>query len=217
MSKQAVKTLEVSVPEMRSFGIADLRAADEGSFIIGHPVVYGQKTSVCDLFHEVIERGALDNCDFGDVVFSINHDGRRIPLARSRRNNSGSTMQVGVDEKGLFIKADMDIENNADAKSLYSAVKREDVSGMSFVFFIGEERWEGLDTDMPVRHIQRISKILEVSAVNHPAYDGTDINARGTFMLDNAAKVLEHARIKPEDPEKQIEMEKLKTQILMKG
>jgi hypothetical protein len=206
-------------PVVRSFGIDDLRAVDEGSYIEGHPAVYEQITNIGDWFKEVIERGAFDECDFDDVLFSANHNWQEIPLARSRRNNGNSTMLLRLDDRGLYIKANLDIENNSEAKSLYSAVKREDINGMSFIFYVGEERWEGLDTDMPIRHILKIARVREVSAVNFPAYTGTDINARDPRALDNAAMVLDNARSKLDNSknEQELEILKLRSQILMKG
>jgi uncharacterized protein len=179
---------------IRSFGMPDVRAGDEQGTIEGHAAVFGQKTSIGGWFYEIIERGAFDSTDFDDVLFSTNHDLRKIPLARSRRNNSNSTMQLTIDEKGLFIRATLDIENNNDAKSLYSSVQRGDLDGMSFIFYVQEEKWEDLDSDMPTRRIQKIKKVIEVSAVTFPAYTGTDIHARDKQALDNAKLALDNAR-----------------------
>ena len=119
-----------------------------------------------------------------------------IPLARSRRNNGNSTMKLTPDADGLnldFVK--LDTENNSDARSLYSAVSRGDITGMSFMFFVDGENWENLDSDHPTRHITAISRVLEVSAVTWPAYDSTEIYARSEHSaLENAKSVLEKAR-----------------------
>ena len=123
MTTKNKKLPVIEEPVIRSFGIADLRAVEEGSYIEGHPAVYGQLTDIGGLFFEIIERGAFDECDFDDVLFSANHGWQeKIPLARSRRNNGNSTMVLQLDDKGMYIKAELDIENNAEAKSLYSAV-----------------------------------------------------------------------------------------------
>ena len=107
-----------------------------------------------------------------------------IPLARSKEFNDNSTMKLQVDEKGLYIRAKLDIENNLDSKTLYSSIKRGDIDGMSFAFIISDESWENLDLDMPLRRIKKISKVFEVSAVNSPAYTSTDISARDKEALD---------------------------------
>lgn len=178
----------------RNFIFADMRAVDDGKpMIVGHAAVYGQEAVIAGLFKEVIVRGAFDETDFEDVLFSTNHDLRKIPLARSRRNNANSTMELRLDNDGLFVRANLDTENNADARALYSSVNRGDIDGMSFIFYVEEERWEGLDSDMPTRYIEKIRKVKEVSAVNFPAYTGTDINAREA-ALDSAKTALDNAR-----------------------
>jgi len=203
----------------RCFGVSDMRAVENESIIDGHAAVYGQTTNIGNWFYEVIERGAFDGCDFDDVLFSANHDLQMIPLARSRRNNGNSTMLLQIDDKGLYIKATLDVGNNSESKSLYSSVGRGDIDGMSFIFYVKEERWEGLDTDMPTRHVLKIRKVIEVSAVNFPAYTGTDINARDQQVLDNAARVLDNARSELDNSKngQELEVLKLQNQILMKG
>ncbi|GKX29018.1 hypothetical protein SH1V18_14980 [Vallitalea longa] len=212
MNKKQLPTKDMEV--IRSFGFPDIRASEEGTYIDGHAAVYNQRTNIGDWFYEVIERGAFQDTDFDDVLFSANHEWHKIPLARSRRNNGNSTMQLNVDEKGLYIKADLDVDNNTEAKSLYSAVKRGDINGMSFIFYVEEERWTDLDSDMPTRYISKIAKVREVSAVNYPAYEGTDINARDKKALDNAKSTLDNVKelenSREQNEQRSLELEKIK-------
>ena len=201
--------------ECRVFSMPDLRAVPEGSVIDGHAAVFGQRVSIGNWFYEVIERGAFDKTDFRDVLFCINHDMRRIPLARSRNNNQNSTLQLSVDDKGLAIKATLDVERNAEAKALYSAVDRGDMGGMSFMFRVNGEFWKDLDSDMPTRHITDIARVIEVTAASFPAYDGTDINARDQHGLESPAGVLESARSRLESQKnEQAEIRQLKDALL---
>lgn len=173
---------------------AEFRVDEEtGNTIIGRPIVYDQKTNL-GYFEEVIERGALNGANLKDVLFFVNHDTSKIPLARSRNNNKSSTMQLRVNNNGLEIEAKLDVENNSEAKSLYSAISRGDITGMSFMFNIDEEEWENLDSDLPLRHIKKISIVREVSAVCFPAYEATSINARDKVALDNAKMTLDNVR-----------------------
>ena len=180
--------------ERRSYSF-EVRAeeSEQGSIITGRPIVYNSRTDI-GFFDEIIESGALDNTDLTDVRFLVNHDTSRIPLARSRRNNGNSTMQLSVDEMGMAIRVKLDTENNAEAKSLYSAVERGDISSMSFMFSIDDEEWENLDSDHPLRHIRSIGTVVEVSAVTFPAYESTEINARSKEALDNARSAVDTAR-----------------------
>lgn len=180
--------------ERRSYNFDVLAEETEsGNIITGRPIVYNSKTDL-GFFDEVIESGALNNTNLTDVRFLVNHDTSKIPLARSRRNNGNSTMQLTVDDQGMGIRVVLDTENNAEAKSLYSAVQRGDITGMSFMFGVDDEEWEDLDTDHPTRHIRSISSVVEVSAVTFPAYESTEINARSKEALENARSALESAR-----------------------
>lgn len=169
---------------------------ENGDYITGRPIVYESKTDIGGFFEETICRGALDGADLTDVRFLVNHDLSKIPLARSRRNNKNSTMQLSVDDKGLAIRVNLDTDNNADAKALYSAVKRGDLSGMSFLFEVGQERWEDEDSEYPKRFVEKILTVIEVSAVTFPAYEDTEISARNKEALENAKRALENARAK---------------------
>ena len=180
--------------EKRSFSF-EVRAeeTEEGNIITGRPIVYDTRTDI-GCYDELIERGALDRTDLTDVRFLVNHDFSRIPLARSRRNNGNSTMFLSVDDQGMNIRVTLDTENNAEARALYSAVQRGDISGMSFCFSVSDEEWDDLDSDHPTRRIKAISSVVEVSAVTFPAYDSTDIQARSREALENARSAVETAR-----------------------
>lgn len=169
---------------------------DDGIKILsGRPIVYNSPTDIGGWFEEVIERGALDQTDLTDVRFLVNHNTDMIPLARSRRNNGNSTMQMRVDQDGLFLeKVMLDVEANADAKALYSAVERGDLDGMSFMFSVEEEEWDYADPDYPTRRITKIGSVVEVSAVTWPAYDSTYIDARSNEALESAKAALERAK-----------------------
>ena len=121
-------------------------------------------------------------------------------------------MQMEIDEDGMAIRVDLDTENNADARSLYSAVERGDISGMSFMFTVNEDRWEDLEGEHPKRSILSIGRVFEVSAVTFPAYTSTSITARGlSDALESAKASLESAKAE----KREIERRKQKIKILM--
>lgn len=205
--------------ERRSYNFEIRADENEGTAIItGRPIVYNSKTDL-GWFDEVIELGALDGADLTDVRFLVNHDVSKIPLARSRRNNGNSTMQFSVDQQGLNLDwVKLDVENNSEARALYSAVQRGDISGMSFMFSIDQERWEDLESDHPTRHIEKIGSVVEVSAVTFPAYDTTSIDARSKEALESARSAVETARQQNAQSleSDKLELLKLKTETLSK-
>lgn len=191
--------------EIRMFRF-EIRAENDeqhGNYITGKPIVFNARTDL-GAWDEIIDAGALDDADLKDVRLLVNHNIDMIPLARSRNNNANSTMQMMVVDDGMDIRANLDTENNTDAKNLYSAVSRGDLDGMSFMFSVDGEKWEDLRSDHPTRHITRISKVFEVSAVTFPAYEQTSIEARGLAdALDSGSAALENARHNADMIEKQ--------------
>lgn len=201
--------------ELRTFDFEVKAEQNEehGHFLTGRPIVYGQRTNIGP-YDEIIENGALDSTDLKDVRFLINHNVDMIPLARSRNNNENSTMQMSVDADGMEIRVDLDTERNADAKSLYSAVERGDISGMSFMFIVDKDSWDNADTDHPVRHVRSIRKVFELSAVTFPAYAQTTIQARGlSETLDSVPESLESERTRLAELRLAKEKLKLKARI----
>ena len=181
-----------------------------GDHIVGRPIVYNSRTDL-GWFDEIIEGGALDKANLKDVRFLVNHNTNMIPLARSRNNNENSTMQLEVDKDGMSIRVNLDTENNTEARNLYSAIKRGDISGMSFMFTVDDEEWEDLQSDHPTRHIRKIGRVFEVSAVTFPAYESTEISARDKEALDSAKAALESVRSQSLESDKEaLELEKAK-------
>ncbi len=213
MSKKKTGALPPLERRNYSFEVRAEQDEQHGNVIVGRPIVYNSVTDICGMFAEIIEPGALDGADLTDVRFLVNHDISRIPLARSRNNNDNSTMLLTVDENGMGIRATLDTENNSDARALYSAVSRGDISGMSFMFSVADERWEDENTDYPTRHILKIASVIEASAVTFPAYPDTEIDAR-SGALENARAALESARKtarkKPEGDAAALELAKAK-------
>lgn len=183
---------------------AEIRAAgadaeSTGHIIDGLAAVYEQETRITDIvgqeFIEVIRAGAFDDTDLDDVRLLINHDFNGIALARSRRNNKSdkpNTMQVTPRDNGLKFSADLDTANNEQARAAYSAIDRGDMDGVSFCFFVSPEnqRWSKRD-GVDFREIFKVDRVIEISLVNFPAYEGTNINSRS---LDSDRRALENAR-----------------------
>lgn len=202
--------------EIRAFDF-DVRAEENeqhGHFLSGRPIVYGSRTNL-GWYDEVIEAGALDQTDLRDVRFLVNHNVDMIPLARSRNNTDNSTMQMTVDGEGMAIRVDLDVENNTEARNLYSAVSRGDITGMSFMFIVDGDSWDDVDSDHPTRTIRNIKRVMEVSAVTFPAYEATSITARGlSDALESAKDSLESERRRLREVEQKKQRIRILTEVL---
>jgi HK97 family phage major capsid protein len=150
--------------EKRSY---EIRAADKPLKLEGIAVVFNQPAQIGNTT-EVIAPEALRGVDLSDIVLITNHDGAGIPLARSPK-----TLSLEITEKGLEMRAEL--PDTEAGRAVYEAVKRGDLSQMSFAFDIGDITF---DEATQTRTITQISKIYEISIVNYAAYKQTSIQAR---------------------------------------
>lgn len=195
----------------------EARAEGEEGVIVGRPVVFSSWTDL-GYFDEIIEPGALEGTDLSDVRLCLNHDTSYV-YARSRRGNPNNTMTLNPNEAGLDIEARLNLAGSPKAQDYFSAVSRGDMSGMSFMFSVAEDRWENIDTDHPKRHILKVASIVEVSCVTFPAYAATEIYARSKEALESARSQLENERRQSDkssaEADHTLELEKAKTRILV--
>lgn len=191
----------------------ELRAEEAENLkkIFGKPIVFGKEAVIGDSWREVMMAGCLDEADLSDVLLLVNHDDRKIPLARSRA--SKRTMDISVDETGLSFTAELDTESNADARAVYSAIERGDITGMSFAFRVAPDGDDWIfeeNNDLPLRVIKKIEIVHEISIVSKPAYKDTFVFTRAES--EGLTEVRELAKKKAES---ELEMAKLKALALI--
>lgn len=165
---------------MKELRIAELRAADpagDSSLILnGRPIVYDQPTTIKAPFGEyieIIQRGALEKADLSDIRLLYNHDMSKIPLARTPK-----TMSFALDSAGLTMRAEL--PETEEGKSVYTAVRRQDLSGMSFAFKVPKGGSQ-FDAKTNIRTITKIEKVYEFSICPFPAYPQTSVEARAAI------------------------------------
>jgi HK97 family phage prohead protease len=124
-------------------------------------------------FWEVVDRTAFDDTDMSDVIMQYNHEGR--VFAR----NSNGTLDVLIDDNGLFIEADLG--GTEIGRQLYEEIRGGYTDKMSFGFTVTGESEEREKDENGItkytRHITSVGKLYDVSAVSIPANDGTSISA----------------------------------------
>lgn len=145
----------------------EIRAADSPLTLEGVAVVFNQPAQVGGVT-ETISPEALRGVNLSDIVLITNHDGASIPLARSPK-----TLTLTVTERGLEMCAEL--PDTEQGRAVYEAVKRGDLSQMSFAFEIGDSTF---DKAAQTRTITAIRKIYEISIVNFAAYKATTVSAR---------------------------------------
>lgn len=160
--------------EFRNLSEIEVRDSNDGQKIVGYAAVYGQKTEILPGWNEVIEPGAFDNvlATNPDTVATVNHDDTHV-LGRT----VSGTLKLSTDDKGL--RYEITPPDTQVARDTVALLKRGDLRGASFGFVCGgHDSWthdaDGSDT----RHIHGFEKLLDVSVVTRPAYEGASAQVR---------------------------------------
>ena len=175
---------------------AEFRADSESGLIVGVPIVFDTPTDIGGWFQETICKGAIDAKTLrNDVGFYFNHDLNSKKIARSiiPVDKLGG-MDFTISDEGVTMRVNAN-RKRSDVNDLYLSIEDGVIDGMSFMFGVAEERWEDENTDYPKRFITRIEPVIEVSAVNYPAYKSTSINvARGDLLTESDKAVIGQLR-----------------------
>lgn len=175
---------------------AEFRADETSGLIEGVPIVFDTPTDIGGWFQETIVKGAISKDVIKDVRFFWNHNIDEKAIARTviPLEKLGG-MELHIEDDGVKMLANPN-RKRTDANDLCLAIEDGVINAMSFMFGVAEERWEDEDTDYPKRFITRIDPLIEVSAVNFPAYATTSINARGDAATEIDRAVLEKIQTK---------------------
>lgn len=149
----------------------EMREDGDGTHFVGYAAIFDSPSEPMP-FIEYVKRGAFSKTinDGADVRLLINHEG--VPLARSK----SGTMTLIEDERGLKVMADLD-PSNPDAARVMSAMRRGDISQMSFAFRTIQDKWSD---DKMVRELREV-QLFDVSVVTYPAYEQTIIELRNAM------------------------------------
>ena len=186
--------MEKAVKEIR---LVDMRATeDEGMIVEGYAAVFDTVTNL-GWMNEVIDRHAFDNADMSDIVMKYNHEDSVLPMARTR----GGSLQFNIDDHGLKIRAKL--PDTSVNKDIYTLIREGVLSKMSFAFTVKSEEY---DYDTDTRKILEFDKIFDVSVVDVPAYETTEIYARSKEEYEEEKRKYE---------EKKIAFEKQKLELIL--
>ena len=162
-------------------------------------------------YTEVIDEKAFDETDMSDVVLRYNHNDSFMVLARTRNKS----LNLSVDEKGLMIDATLQ-DDITDHKNIYNAIKSGLIDKQSFAFTVEEDDY---DYDTDTRTIKKIGKLFDVSVVDQPFYNSTDVSvarSENNEFLEKRQELREEHEKQLEEEKKQEELRKAKDELLSK-
>lgn len=171
--------------------LAEVRFEEtEGKMILeGYAIVFEEETLIGSEergFKEVISRSALTETFMKDVPLKYNHMDSFLILARTKNKS----LTLSVDNIGLKVRAELiDTHSNED---VYKMVRSGLLDKMSFAFTVKKQSWDR-SGDIPVRRIESIDRLYDVSVVDLPAYEGTSIYSRSLDLVETELRALEEA------------------------
>ena len=174
------------------------RQLDDGStiedmIVEGYAFKYDSETVLYETengfqYREVIEKGALEGADLSDVPFKYNHNDGVFIVARTRNGS----LELIPDDVGLFIRARfIDTQTGRD---FFKMIQERLIDKMSFAFTESSDYSEEYGENFVTHHVRQFRRIWDVSGVDIPAYDATEIYARSIAVLEKRrGEVLERA------------------------
>ena len=185
MDKKELAMKEMRISELRAL---DITEENKDMIVEGYAAVFETETDL-GWCKEVISRNAFNNCNMSDCVLKYNHNDNCLILARTRNKS----LELTVDNKGLKIKANLiDTTQNRD---IYKMIKAGLLDKMSFAFSVRKQEW---DYENDVRRITEISQLFDVSVVDVPAYETTEIYARSKEDYKKEKEQYKHEKLEKE-------------------
>lgn len=175
------------------------KSEDEKMEIKGYAAVFDSPETYG--YTEVIAPTAFDDADMSDVVLRYNHNDSFMVLARTRNKS----LELNVDEKGLFMNATLQ-DDITEHRDIFNAIKSELIDKQSFAFTVDEDTY---DYDTDTRTITKIGKLFDVSVVDQPFYNATDVSVARDVKNDEFLAKREELR-------KQEELKRAKNALLSK-
>lgn len=183
---------------------------DDGKMEIkGYAVVFNSPETYD--YTEVISDKALDETDMSDVVLRYNHNDSFMVLARTRNKS----LKLEKDSTGLMIDATLQ-DDITDHRNIYNAIKSGLIDKQSFAFSVEEDEY---DYETDTRTITKIGKLFDVSVVDQPFYNATDVSIarnQNNEFLEKRAKLREEYEKEQERKKQKEILEKRKQEVLAK-
>jgi len=171
-----VKDCEVRYAQLRAEGDDNLRR------LVGHAAVFNIRTDIGGLFQEQIRPGAFSEAVRDDDVRAlIDHDSSLV-LGR----NTAGTLQLSEDDRGL--RVEISPPDTQIARDLMVSMERGDINQMSFGFSMrgGIEEWDETG-DTPLRTIEKVGRLIDVSVVTFPAFPDAEVGLRSLDHSRNSS------------------------------
>ena len=139
-------------------------------------------------FYEVIAREAVSQelIDQNDVRLLYDHNPAAGTIGRSKFGVG--TLRLYVDDEGL--KFECEIPNTPFGKTIEEGIRRRDIDGVSFGFYVGKDEKEKNADGTFNRRVLSFRKLVEISVLDVlPAYTDTQVAVRAIEEIEEQEKI----------------------------
>jgi len=164
----------------------ETRAADDVPGLIGYASVFDTEADIAGMFREVIRKGAFAEAILRDDIHALdNHDYGRV-IGRKK----AGTLKIYEDDRGL--RVEITPPDTTVARDLMANVAAGNIDQMSFAFSMdgGRQVWDETE-DMPLRSIEKVGELFEVSVVPRGAFETTEVGLRSLAEFRNLISATE--------------------------
>jgi uncharacterized protein len=155
----------------RALPLTSIRSSnDSGERISGTAAVYNTASQDLGSFIEYLRPSCFENSlKENDIFCCYNHNSEFILGRLSNR-----TLTLDDRHDGLHFSCEL--PRTSYARDVYEVIRRGDVTGMSFRFYVTKDRWSDLGRVQKREVIE--AELYEISPVIEPAYTQSSVNAR---------------------------------------
>ncbi|WP_141706112.1 HK97 family phage prohead protease [Caloranaerobacter ferrireducens] len=163
--------------EIRSFIIdkLEIRKSDDNNSmtVAGYVTKFNTRSKlIWGEFYEKVAKGAFARSLEENIIKALwNH--RSDFVLGSTKNG---TLRLKEDDVGLYFE--LDLPNSTWGKDAYESIKRGDVDGVSFGFYVRKDKWEYIkEEDVYERTLLDVD-LFEISPTPFPAYPESEVAKR---------------------------------------
>lgn len=152
----------------------DVRNAPNGQKVIeGYAAKFDRYSENLGGFVEVLHPGAFKRA-INDERIKGKYE-HELTLART----GAGTLRISEDATGLPYEIDINTRDS-EAMNVLARVERGDVAHSSFAFTVAKngDLWAETDQGFPLREINSVGRLYDVSVVSDPAYEDTNAQTR---------------------------------------
>lgn len=173
MKQKMTRTMSLNLIKREDDDTGGKMIVEGYAAVFDSPAVLWESELTGYKYAETIAKGAFDGADMSRTVLKYNHGDNALVLART----SNKSLKLSVDDHGLKVRAEL--ADTTAGRDLYTLIRGGYIDKMSFAFTVDAyDNTVDKEKKVDMTTVTRIGTVYDVAAVDFPAYEDTEIEAR---------------------------------------